>query len=151
MDNSLLFKEKLLIQLLEKLSGIKIPLIINFAELSNLIKKISEKVLLKILCHYKSSISKILFNEDKFIKISIANINSDLSSFYYLYKIIIEERYEINYIYNYDVILVLYNKIKEQSNKINKITKFILCIFAIDIIYNFEGSVEAFNPSDEKK
>ena len=40
MDNSLLFKEKLLIQLLEKLSGIKIPLISDFAELSNLIKKI---------------------------------------------------------------------------------------------------------------
>ena len=151
MDNSLLFKEKLLIQLLEKLSGIKIPLISDFAELSNLIKKISEKVLLKISYHYKSSISKILFNEDKFIKISIANINSDLSSFYYLYKIIIEKRYEINYIYNYDVILVLYNKIKEQSNKINKITKFILCIFANVIIFNFEGSVEALNPKDEEK
>lgn len=39
MDDSKLSKEKLLKQLLEKPSEIKIPLIINFAELSNVIKK----------------------------------------------------------------------------------------------------------------
>ena len=147
MDNSESPKEKSQ----KKIIGNEILPKSNFAESSNLKKKISENDLLKLLYLNKSNISIILFNEDKFIKISIANINSDLSSFYYLYKIIIEERYEINYIYNYDIIRVLYNKIKEQSNKKNNITKFILCIFANVIIYNFEGSVEAFNPSDEKK
>ena len=155
MDNSLSYKENLQKELFEKPllnKSNEFPLIITFEELLNIIKKIPDNDLLKFLCYHRSIISKILFNEDKSIKITIANINSEnLSSFFHLYKIIIEERCVINYIYNYDVILVLYNKIKEQSNKINKITKFILCIFANVIIFNFEGSVEALNPKDEEK
>ena len=155
MDNSLSPKENLQINLFEKPllnKSNEFPLIITFEELLNIIKKIPDNDLLKFLCYHKSVFSKILSNVDESIKITIANINSEnLSSFFYLYKIIIEERCVINYIYNYDVILVLYNKINEQSNKINKITKFILCIFAERIIDNFEGSVEALNPSDEKK
>ena len=158
MDNSLSPKENLQKKLFEKPSLNKsneFPLIITFEELLNVIKKIPDNDRLKFLCHNKSIFSKILSNVDESIKITIANINSEnLSSFFNLYKIIIEERCVINYIYNYDVILVLYNKINEQSNKINKITKFILCIFAERIIDNFEGiegSVEALNPSDEKK
>ena len=83
MGGSLSSKEKLQKYLFEKSLLIKsneFPLIITFEELLNIIKNIPDNGLLKILNDNKSIISKILSNVDKFIKITIANINSDFRS-----------------------------------------------------------------------
>ena len=131
-------------------------LIKSYSELIDLLNYIPKESHLKFLYSNRNNIKKILYDEDKILKLNKDVINNDnlydedeilelnkdvinndnyIHNYFYLYEIIGDDN-TINYTYDFD----LFHNLK----------KFILYIFAYAILYNYENSnKESF--SDENK
>ena len=124
-------------------------LIKSFSDLTNALNNIKKEYNLKFFYLNRKIIKNILYDADKYLKIGKESINEEnLNSFYYLYYIIIDDIYNINYTYDIDVINELYLKMMHEENQLRK---FIIYILAFPILYNFEGFNENLTSSDKKK
>ena len=124
-----------------------IPLITNPNELFDVLNYIPKSENLKFLNLNRNNITKILSKYEEFVKVVKDNINNNiLQSFFYLYNIISEDLYNINYTYDFEIIKEIYNQMREQKDNL---TKFILHIFAYIIIYNYEGIDRSSNSSTD--
>ena len=133
----------------EEIKSNPIFLINNFSELTNILNNIKKEFHLKFFYLNRKIIKNILYNADENLKIVKENINDkNLNSFYYLYYIIIDDIYNINYIYDIDVINELYLRMTHEENKLRK---FIIYILAFPILYNFEGFNENPTSPEERK
>ena len=124
-------------------------LIKTFPELTNALKNIKMDFLLKFFFLNRDIIKKILYEKDTNLKIVNENINHDIfQSFYYLFYIIYDDIYNINYSYDFDIINKIYSFISQEQLELRK---FIISIFAITIIFNFEGINELDNFKEKDK
>ena len=106
-------------------------------------KKISS---LNFLYSNRTNIKKIVGEADEIIKINKVDVMGNyLQYFFYLFYIITEDIYNINYSYDFDLIKELYNRMTEEKQTIRK---FILYILAYPIVYNYEG-IDESNSSEE--
>ena len=126
-----------------------IPLIKNPNELFDVLNYIPKSENLKFLNLNRNNITKILSKYEEFVKVVKDNINNNiLESYFYLYNIISEDLYNINYTYDFEIIKEIYNQMREQKDNL---TKFILHIFAYIIIYNYEGIDRSSNSSTDNE
>ena len=106
-------------------------------------KKISS---LKFLYSNRTNIKKIVGEADEIIKINKVDVMGNyLQYFFYLFYIITDDIYNINYSYDFDLIKELYNRMTKEKQTIRK---FILYILAYPIVYNYEG-IDESNSSEE--
>ena len=128
--------------------NISLFLLNTFSALSDTLKWIKKEFHLKFLFFNRKIIKEILNNEDKVLKLDQESINANsLESLLYLYYIINDDMYILNYSYDFDIINDLKQKIaKEQSS----LRKFILYILAYPIIYNYEGDKDSNSSSEEE-
>ena len=161
-NNLILSKEKNLINMakielenkilefpIEEIKSDPIFLIKSFSELTNVLNNIKKEFHLKFFYLNRKIIKNILYDADKNLKIVKESINEEnLNSFHYLYYILIDDIYNINYTYDIDVINELHLRMMHEENQLRK---FIIYILAFPILYNFEGFNENLSSSDEKK
>ena len=133
----------------EEIKSVPIFLINSFSELIKALNNIKKEYHLKFFYLNRKIIKNILYNSDENIKIVKESIdNENLNFFHYLYYIIIEDIYTINYTYDIDVINELYLRMTHEEKQLRK---FIIYILAFPILFNFEGFNENMTSSEEKK
>ena len=126
----------------------KIFLIKTFSDLMSALNNINKETLLKFFFLNRDIIKKILYENDTSLKVTKESINQDIfHSFYYLFDIIYDDIYNINYSYDFDIINELYSFVSQEQLELRK---FIISIFAFTIIFNFEGINELVLNSKEK-
>ena len=104
--------------------GYNISLIRISDELFDALNYIEKSDCLKFLNFNRNHISRILSKSELNLKIVKDYINNDyFQSFFYLYNIISEDLYSINFTYDFEIIKEIYNKTLEQKHNL---TKFIL-------------------------
>ena len=79
----------------------------------------------------KQKVHKILYEEEKYIYIETNMINN-FSDYYYLYALINDQPYIINYTYDFELIQKLYNELIESKNEIKEIILAKMLITYID-------------------
>ena len=79
----------------------------------------------------KQKVHKILYEEEKYIYIETNMINN-FSDYYYLYALINDQPYLINYTYDFELIQKLYNELIESKNEIKEIILAKMLITYID-------------------
>ena len=85
-------------------------LIKTFSELMNALNYINKETLLKFFFLNRDIIKKILYENDTSLKVTKESINKEIfHSFYYLFDIIYDDIYNINYSYDFDIINKIYS------------------------------------------
>ena len=144
------YLEKILIKSPFPSDAEKLYLINNYSELVDLLNYIPKESHLQFLYHNRNNIKKILYDEDEILEIDKETINNNnyIHDYFYLYEIIDDTIEIINYKYDFDLV----NKLNERTRtEKEKLKKFILYIFAYQILYNYEQSNESDSYSDENK
>ena len=125
-------------------------LIKSYSELIDLLNYIPKESHLKFLYSNRNNIKKILYDEDKILKLNKDVINNDnyIHNYFYLYEIIGDDYIDIiNYGYDFDLINILNERMKAEAHNLKK---FILYIFAYTILNNYREG-DDYSSSDEDK
>ena len=117
----------------------KIPIIKNYSEINNILKSKNTRKY-EYLFHNKKTIHKILYDNEKTIKI-LPNGNNFFSNLFYLILLIKDQPGITNYIYSFDYIINV-NNYRKNSNNI--LTCFILTMIIIELIDNFRNSEDFY-------
>ena len=125
----------------------KIPMIRSFKEINNLLKsKNSRKY--EYLYHNKKTIHKILYDNEKIIKILPFDIENNISNLFYLTLLIKDDPCSTNYIYSFEYIDIVNNY---RKNKNNVLTCFILSMIILELIDNYKNSEDFYEDIHENK
>ena len=125
----------------------KIPMIRSFKEINNLLKsKNSRKY--EYLYHNKKTIHKILYDNEKIIKILPFDIENNISNLFYLTLLIKDDPCSTNYIYSFEYIDIVNNY---RKNKNNLLTCFILSMIILELIDNYKNSEDFYEDIHENK
>ena len=111
--------------------------------------------IIKFLYFNKSNINKILYDYDQIISLDnfIINSNINLSDYFYLQLLIVDNPYIINYNYNIEIIRKINFYINNDSNNYNNnniFKKILLSKINIDLI-NYYKEAFQFNENDSKE
>ena len=120
----------------------KIPIIKNYSEINNILKSKNTRKY-EYLFHNKKTIHKILYDNERIIKILPNNKdeNNLFSNLFYLILLIKDQPGITNYIYSFDYIINV-NNYRKNSNNI--LTCFILTMIIIELIDNFRNSEDFY-------
>ena len=146
-----IWKVKLEIKFLDniEINSKELSLINDYSEIIDALKMFpNEKILnIKFLYLNRTNIKMILAERDEIIKIKEVDVtnNNYIVYFFYLFSIITDDIYNINYSYDFYIVKELYNRMIDEKKNIRK---FILYILAYPIVYNYEG-IDESNSSEE--
>ena len=92
-------------------------LLSKYNDIQNILDKNESDIIIKFLYFNKIIIHKIIYDEDKVIKIESNNYNNNILFYYYLSLLINENKNVINYSYSIDYIKKINNERKNFKNK----------------------------------
>ena len=124
-------------------------IIYNCSGLIELLNFLPKESHLKFIYNNKNEIKKLLYDEDIILILDnkVISNNNYMSDYFYLYEIIIDDKEIINYLYDFELIKKLIERMKAENHNLKK---FILYIFAYSILYNYKDSNND-SSSDENK
>ena len=124
-------------------------IIYNCSGLIELLNFLPKESHLKFIYNNKNEIKKLLYDEDIILILDnkVISNNNYMSDYFYLYEIIIDDKEIINYLYDFELIKKLIERMKAENHNLKK---FILYIFADSILYNYKDSNND-SSSDENK
>ena len=148
------FKKKLILELNDNLKNSseiveKDPifgLISDFQLIEDILNK--KECNLKLLYFNRKKIHDILYKSKKIININEMQ-NTQLSNYFYLISLIEDNKYIINYGYNFDFIKNIYDK--QLENEKNNKLKIILSIIILKLISNYKGTNNYEEAEDDTK
>ena len=140
--------EKFIDYLIDHLISINdnIGLIKNYSEVE-MIQNIKASKKFNFIFHNRKDIHKILYDQEKFIKINNNKSEGNLYKLFFLILLIKDNPDMVNYTYDIKYIENV-NNFREKNK--NVITSFILSMIIIQLINNFKET-DNYNESDEKK
>ena len=140
--------EKLIDYLIDHLISINdnIELIKNYSEIE-MIQNIKVSKKFNFIFHNRKNIHKILYDEEKFIKINNNKSEGNLYKLFFLILLIKDNPDMVNYTYDIKYIENV-NNFREKNK--NVITSFVLSMIIIQLINNFKET-DNYNESDEKQ
>ena len=123
----------------------------NYSQLEKIVNYLYDKTkcnIPKFLYFIKNYFHKQLYFYNEIFYLNFDGNKIDLSYYFYLDKLIIEEPFLINYKYSFNLIERIGSEIKKENN--NKFKIFILSKIALDLIDNFE-QIQNFQQKNYKK
>ena len=118
----------------------KIPIITNYSEIYDFLTLTNSRKY-EYLYHNKTSIHKILYDNEKIINILSNNKEYNLTDLFYLTLLIKDQTSLTNYIYNFDYINNVNNF---RKNKKDKLTSFILSMIILELIDNYRNAEDFY-------
>ena len=125
----------------------KIPIITNYSEIYDFLTLTNSRKY-EYLYHNKTSIHKILYDNEKIINILSNNTEYNIANLFYLTLLIKDQPCLTNYIYDFDYINNVNNFRKDKNDKL---TCFILSMIIIELIDNYRNAEDFYEEIHEDK
>ena len=122
-------------------------LLLEYRDIEN-IQKIDKKEITKFLYFNRNHVHKILLDSDDIINFIYEENNKHLCFYFYLFLLIKDNPYILNYTYDFDYIKVI-NDNQEQNNEIYN--KLIISRIIIELSNDFKSINDCFNDENEEK
>ena len=122
-------------------------LLLEYRDIEN-IQKIDKKEITKFLYFNRNHVHKILLDSDDIINFLYEENNKHLCFYFYLFLLIKDNPYILNYTYDFDYIKVI-NDNQEQNNEIYN--KLIISRIIIELSNDFKSINDCFNDENEEK
>jgi translation initiation factor 2 alpha subunit (eIF-2alpha) len=125
----------------EIVSNCSFKLFQDYADLINILHQINnqDENIFKFIYYYRNNIHALLYDCNENIKINEFKLKFDLDELFYLDLLIAEKEENINYTYDFDLLLNIYKNLVK-SFKVgnnNFIYKIVACKILLDLIKNF--------------
>ena len=113
----------------------------DYADLINILHQINnqDENIFKFIYYYRNNIHALLYDYDENIKINEFKLKFDLDELFYLDLLIAEKEENINYTYDFDLLLNIYKNLVKSFKDGNDdfIYKIVACKILLDLIKNF--------------
>ena len=125
----------------EIVSNCSFKLFQDYADLINILHQINnqDENIFKFIYYYRNNIHSFLYDCDENIKINEFKLKFDFDELFYLDLLIAEKEENINYTYDFDLLLNIYKNLvksfKVGNNNFNY--KIVACKILLDLIKNF--------------
>ena len=123
-------------------------LLSDYSEIEDIFK-INKPEKMKYLYFNRNKINELLYEKDKVIEINLNLIQNKLSEYFYLNLLFEYNRNIMNFVYNYNFIKEVNDKIKTTNNDILK--EVIKSKYILKLINNYRGTQEFYNNDNKIK
>ena len=123
-------------------------LLSDYSEIEDIFK-INKPEKMKYLYFNRNKINELLYEKDKVIEINLNLIQNKLSEYFYLNLLFEYNRNIMNFVYNYNFIKEVNDKIKTTNNDI--LREVIKSKYILELINNYRGTQEFYNNDNKIK